>query len=53
MRIFKRSRVSSTGLRLAAVVGLAAVLGACHGTELAGVKNLDNIFLFYPAFTVR
>ena len=41
MRIFKRGRVSSTGLRLAAVVGLAAVLGACHGTELAGVKNLE------------
>ena len=41
MRIFKRSRVSSTGLRLAAVVGLAAVLGACQGMELEGVKNLE------------
>ena len=41
MRIFKRSRVSSTGLRLAAVVGLAAVLGACHGMELEGVKDLE------------
>ncbi len=41
MRIFKRSRVSLTGLRLAAVVGLAAVLGACHGMELEGVKDLE------------
>ena len=41
MRIFKRSWVSSTGLRLAAVVGLAAVLGACHGMELEGVKDLE------------
>ena len=41
MRIFKRSRVSSTGLRLAAVVGLAAALGACHGMELEGVKDLE------------
>ncbi|MDD9990551.1 MAG: OmpA family protein [Rhodospirillales bacterium] len=41
MRIFKRSRVSSTGLRLAAVVGLAAVLGACHGTDLEGVRDLE------------
>ena len=41
MRIFKGTRFSSTGLRLAAIVGLAAVLGACHGTELAGVKDLD------------
>ena len=41
MRIFKRSRVSSTGLRLAAVVGLAAVLGACHGMELEGVRDLE------------
>ena len=41
MRIFKRSRVSSTGIRLAAVVGLAAVLGACHGTDLEGVRDLE------------
>ena len=41
MRIFKGTRFSSTGLRLAAIAGLAAVLGACHGTELAGVKDLD------------
>ena len=41
MRIFKNSKVSSTGLRLAAVVGLAAALGACGGTELAGVQDLE------------
>ncbi len=41
MRIFKRGRISSTGLRLAAVVGLAAVLGACHGTDLEGVRDLE------------
>ena len=41
MRIFKRSRVSLTGLRLAAVVGLAAVLGACQGMELEDVKDLE------------
>ena len=41
MRFFKGTRFGSTGLRLAAVAGLAAVLGACHGTDLAGVKDLD------------
>ena len=41
MRIFKKARVSSTGLRLAAVAGLAAMLGACHGMELEGVKDLE------------
>ena len=41
MRIFKRTNVSSTGIRLAAVVGLAAVLGACHGYELEGVQGLE------------
>ena len=40
MRIFK-NRVSSTGLRLAAVAGLAAMLGACAGMELDGVKDLE------------
>jgi outer membrane protein OmpA-like peptidoglycan-associated protein len=41
MRIFKGTKVSATGLRLAAVVGLAALLGACHGMELGGVQGLD------------
>ena len=41
MRIFKGTKVSATGLRLAAVVGLAALLGACHGMELEGVQGLD------------
>ena len=40
MRIFK-NRVSSTGLRLAAVAGLAAMLGACAGMELDRVKDLE------------
>ena len=40
MRIFK-NRVSSTGLRLAAVAGLAAMLGACAGMKLDGVKDLE------------
>ena len=40
MRIFK-NRVSSTGLRLVAVAGLAATLGACAGMELDGVKDLE------------
>ncbi len=41
MRIFKTFRVPSTRLRLAAVVGLAAALGACHGTDLENVRGLD------------
>ena len=41
MRIFKGTKVSATGLRLVAVVGLAALLGACHGMELKGVQGLD------------
>ena len=41
MRIFKGTKVSATGLRLAAVVGLAALLGACQGMELEGVQGLD------------
>ena len=41
MRIFKGTKVSSTGFRLAAVAGLAALLGACHGMELGGVQGLD------------
>ena len=41
MRIFDKFKVPSTGLRLAAVVGLAAALGACHGTDLEGVRGLD------------
>ena len=41
MRILKGTKVSATGLRLAAVVGLAALLGACHGMELEGVQGLD------------
>ena len=41
MRILKGTKVSATGLRLAAVVGLAALLGACHGMELKGVQGLD------------
>ena len=41
MKIFKGTKVSATGLRLAAVVGLAALLGACHGMELEGVQGLD------------
>ena len=41
MKIFKKNGVSSTGLRLAAVAGLAAMLGACAGMELENVKNLE------------
>ena len=41
MRVFKRTKVSSTGLRLAAVAGLVAMLGACGGVELEGVSGLD------------
>jgi outer membrane protein OmpA-like peptidoglycan-associated protein len=41
MSILNRTRVSSTGFRLAAVAGLAAVLGACHGVELEGVQGLE------------
>ncbi len=41
MRIFKGTKVSATGLRLVAVVGLAALLGACQGMELEGVQGLD------------
>ena len=41
MKIFKGTKVSATGLRLAAVVGLAALLGACHSMELEGVQGLD------------
>ena len=41
MRIFKKTRVSSTGLRLATLVGLAAILSACAGVELDGVKDLE------------
>ena len=41
MRIFKRTKVASTGLRLTAVAGLAALLGACGGVELEGVSGLD------------
>ena len=41
MSILNRTKVSSTGFRLAAVAVLAAVLGACHGTELDGVQGLE------------
>ena len=41
MKIFKGTKVSATGLRLAAVVGLAALLGACYSMELEGVQGLD------------
>ena len=41
MRMFKGGRFSSTGLRLAAVAGLVAVLAACHGTELESVQGLE------------
>ena len=41
MRIFKKAGTASTGLRLAAVAGLAATLGACAGMELDGVKDLE------------
>ena len=41
MRIFKGTKLSSTGLRLAAVAGMAALLGACHGMELGGVQGLE------------
>ena len=41
MRIFKRTNVSSTGLRLAAVIGLTAALGACYGSELESVQGLE------------
>ena len=41
MRIFKGTKVSSTGLRLAAVAGMVALLGACQGMELGGVQSLD------------
>jgi outer membrane protein OmpA-like peptidoglycan-associated protein len=41
MRILKGTKVSATGLRLAAVAGIAAMLGACAGVELEGVQGLD------------
>ena len=41
MRSFKKTRVASTGLRLAAVAGLAAMVGACAGMELEGVQDLE------------
>ena len=41
MRIFKKTNVSSTGLRLVAVAGLVAALGACGGVELEGVQDLE------------
>ena len=41
MSILNRTKVSSTGFRLAAVAVLAVVLGACHGTELDGVQGLE------------
>ena len=41
MKIFKGTKVSATGLRLAAVVGLSALLGACYSMELEGVQGLD------------
>ena len=41
MSILNRTKVSSTGFRLAAVAGLVAVLGACHGVELEGVQGLE------------
>ncbi len=41
MRIFKKTRVPSAGLRLATLVGLAAILSACAGMELDGVKDLE------------
>jgi outer membrane protein OmpA-like peptidoglycan-associated protein len=41
MRILKGTKVSLTGLRLAAVAGLAALLGACGGVALEGVQGLD------------
>ena len=42
MKILKKAKVSSSGLRLAAVAGLTAVLGACHsGLELGEVQNVE------------
>ena len=41
MSIFRKTKVSSTGFRLAAVAGLVALLGACHGAELEGVQGLE------------
>ena len=41
MSILNRTKVSSTGFRLAAVAVLAAGLGACHGVELEGVQGLE------------
>ena len=41
MRTFRKTRVASTGLRLAAVVGLAAAVGACAGMELESVQDLE------------
>ena len=41
MRVFRKTKVSSTGFRLAAVAGLVALLGACHGIELEGVQGLE------------
>ena len=38
MRMFRGTK---TGLRLAAVAGLVAMLGACGGVELEGVSGLD------------
>ena len=43
MRIFKKAGAASTGLRLGAVAGLAAMLGACAGMELEGAKNLEPL----------
>ena len=41
MRMLKGTKVSLTGLRLATVAGLAALLGACGGVALEGVQGLD------------
>ena len=41
MRNFQKFRFSSTGFRLAAIAGVAAMLGACAGTELEGARDLE------------
>ena len=41
MKLFGRFKVPSTGLRLVAIVGLAASLGACGGVAIEGVRDLE------------
>lgn len=41
MKTLQRFRVSSTGIRIAAIAGVAAMLGACTSVELDSVRSLE------------